>query len=54
MNNGQLQLDEKIIGSCGKLMLLDRMLTQLIKDDHKVGSAVTKLLLLAKQKIIKL
>jgi ATP-dependent DNA helicase len=36
MNNGKLRVDEQLISSCGKLMLLDRMLTLLKRDGHKV------------------
>ena len=40
MDDGQLRIDESLITACGKLMLLDRMLTDLKKNGHKVLSAV--------------
>jgi len=36
MDNGQLRIDESLITVCGKLMVLDRMLTGLKKNGHKV------------------
>jgi len=35
--DGQFRVDEEIVNSCGKVMLLDRMLPELIKGGHKVG-----------------
>lgn len=35
--DGQFRVDEEIVNSCGKVMLLDRMLPELIKEGHKVG-----------------
>ena len=35
--DGQFRVDEEIVNSCGKVMLLDRMLSALIKGGHKVG-----------------
>ena len=40
MDNGQLRVDESLVTACGKLMLLDRMLTELKKNGHKVYSRV--------------
>ncbi len=34
---GEFQIDEKIVSCCGKVMLLDRMLPALIKQGHKVS-----------------
>ena len=34
--DGQFRVDEEIVNSCGKIMLLDRMLPALIKEGHKV------------------
>jgi len=39
-DNGQLRIDESLITAGGKLMLLDRMLTDLKKNGHKVLSVV--------------
>jgi len=36
MNNGQFCIDESLVKACGKLMLLDRMLTELKTNGHKV------------------
>jgi len=36
MDNGQLRVDESLVTACGKLMLLDRMLTELKTNGHKV------------------
>lgn len=36
MDDGQLRIDEALVTACGKLMLLDRMLTELKKNGHKV------------------
>lgn len=35
--DGQFRVDEEIVNSCGKVMLLDRMLPEFIKEGHKVG-----------------
>jgi hypothetical protein len=34
--NGQLRIDEQLVTSCGKLMLLDKMLYELKREGHKV------------------
>ena len=36
MDNGQFRIDESLVTTCGKLMLLDRMLSELKKSGHKV------------------
>ncbi len=36
LDNGELQIDEKLITSCGKMLLLDQMLTALLQQGHKV------------------
>jgi len=36
MDNGQLRIDESMVTACGKLLVLDRMLTGLKKNGHKV------------------
>jgi len=36
MDNEQLRVDESLVTVCGKLTLLDRMLTGLKKNGHKV------------------
>ena len=34
--NGDFLIDEQLVTSCGKVLLLDRMLPALIKREHKV------------------
>lgn len=40
MDNGQFRIDESLVTACGKLKLLDRMLTELKRNGHKVLCAV--------------
>jgi len=43
MDDGQFRIDESLVTTCGKLLLLDRMLTELKKNGHKVLCAVCTL-----------
>ncbi len=36
-NAGEFLIDEQLVTCCGKMMLLDRMLTELLKQGHKVS-----------------
>lgn len=40
MNDGQFRIDESLVTTCGKLLLLDKMLTELKKNGHKVLCAL--------------
>ena len=37
-DNGDFLVDEQLVVCCGKMMLLDRMLTALLEQGHKVRS----------------
>ena len=36
LENGELKIDKELITSCGKMLLLDQMLTALLEQGHKV------------------
>lgn len=45
MADEQYRIDEDIVTSCGKMVLLDRMLKELKKKGHKVGVIVTNIII---------
>jgi ATP-dependent DNA helicase len=36
-STGQVAVDERLVASCGKMLLLDRLLPRLLADGHKVA-----------------
>ena len=36
LENGDLKIDQELVTSCGKMLLLDQMLTALLARGHKV------------------
>ena len=35
-SSGEFRIDEDLVTSCGKMMILDRLLSPLIRREHKV------------------